>query len=224
MDGVPDSWPGIRKPQGHPRAPVIELLELLRPCPLVGHAFVVALRGDVGEWPPVGDVLDDHVVAVSAMIDGAFAPTALRDGCQIRNSGLPNYSLRRVGYVLPDNRRGGRCVEADLEYRVITGDVITMPLLFERPTLGQILNENRHLTDSIECLCVGDEPEDAWIYRHRVQDRLGVDGIGGFADHRSRRPLGEAMNQDHVGSSQLLGSGNLSDHVLAVVDEEFEVE
>ena len=151
------------------------------------------------------------------MIDGAFASTTFRDGHQIRNSGLPNHSFRRVGYVLPDNRRGGWCIETYLDYCLITGDVVTMPLLLEIPACRQVLNENRNIANAIECLCVRDEPKDAWIHRHLFQGCLGVDGIGGFANHLSRCPLGEAMDQDDVGSSQLLGSGNLSNHVLTLV-------
>ena len=88
----------------------------------------------------------------------------------------------------------------------------------------EVLHEHLHFTDVVERLGVGHEAEDRGTHRHGVECCLRVHGIGVLADDVGCGSLGEPVDEDHIGAREFLRAGDVADNVLAVVDEEFEVE
>ena len=169
-------------------------------------------------------MLDGHVLAVHAVVDVPHAHASFGLGVDSGDVLLPQNPLDRVRQMLPHQMRRGRGLDDCLKGGLGTRDEVPIAFLLERPSCLQVLNPHRDVSDIVVVLGVWHEAENGGVHRHRLEGRRRVHGIGGLADHVTRRSLRQPVEQDHVGAGQFLGAGDVAHDVFAVVDEELQVE
>src|ERR1700730_10369721 len=179
---------------------------------------------EVVERAPVERLLDNRVLAVHAMILGAYSPAPLTRVLDDRVGRPPALPLARDGDILPHllARRGDIIVQGHIA--VGPRHLNARLFVFLPPRLFEVAQPELNVANDVDGFLMLDQSLRRRVDAHRLDTGVAVKRICTTANLLAYRVLDEPVDEDHITSSKLFASAHLLLYHLAVVDDELEIQ
>ena len=181
--------------------------------------------GEIVVGTPVEDLLDDRALAVHAVIGGPNpSAVARRDHLHLGHPKLPGDPSARCCHELPGDLRRGRSrrVEPVDRFALVDDDARARLLLL--PASAEVVDPHGYRAHVLVRLAGCAHAERGHVDIHRVDALLAEQRVCLDTRRCDHVVLEQAMDEDDVGSEQLVLAGDTLAQDRAVVDDELQVE